>query len=101
MLANITFHRNETPEMIVFVPPMEAGFCLTDPKDPRHKYMTQLKARYGEFLHTASTSLRKQGEENTVDAVHALVRGYPKDLGLRFMMGIGTRCSHLSGGIWR
>jgi proteasome activator subunit 4 len=68
--------RNELPEMIATVEPLNAGFCLKDADDVRHQYITTLRRRYGEFLHTASASLRQQGEENTVDAVHMLVSIY-------------------------
>ena len=65
--------RNEIPEMIASIEPITSGFCLTDPNDPRHQYITSLRHRFGEFLHKASVSLRSQGDENTVDAVHMLV----------------------------
>jgi proteasome activator subunit 4 len=61
------------PEMIAAMEPLNAGFCLTDPNDARHQYITNLRRRYGLFLHNASATLRQQGEENTVDAVHMLV----------------------------
>ena len=59
--------------MIGHVEPLKACFILTDPSDPRHKYITKLHRRFGDFLRNASASLRQQGEENTVDAVHILV----------------------------
>ena len=65
--------RNEVPEMIASVEPLSAGFALTDPKDPRHQYLTSLKQRFGALLHKASTSMRTQSEENVLDAVHMLV----------------------------
>ncbi|KAJ3973169.1 hypothetical protein EV361DRAFT_980091 [Lentinula raphanica] len=65
---------DEIPEMIAALEPLNAGFCLTDSNDPRHQYMSKLRSRFGEFLHKASVSLRQQGEENTVDAVHMLLR---------------------------
>jgi hypothetical protein len=70
---HLTMSRNELPEMIAAMEPLNAGFCLTDPSDVRHRYITNLRCRYGQFLHKASASLRQQGEENTVDAVHMLV----------------------------
>jgi proteasome activator subunit 4 len=69
----MTGSRNEIPEMIASVEPVNSGFCLTDPTDLRYQYITSLRHRFGEFLHKASVSLRQQGEENTVDAVHMLV----------------------------
>jgi len=62
--------------MIASVEPLASGFCLTDPQDARYQYITGLRRRFGEFLHAASLSLQKQGEENTVDAVQMLVRYY-------------------------
>ncbi|KAI0343952.1 hypothetical protein BDW22DRAFT_1355187 [Trametopsis cervina] len=64
----------EIPEMIALIEPLESGFALTDPSDPRHQYMTSLKRRFGELLHEASIALRSQGEENILDAVHMLLR---------------------------
>ncbi|KAI0076264.1 hypothetical protein K474DRAFT_1757648 [Panus rudis PR-1116 ss-1] len=66
---------NEIPEMIAAIEPLPSGFALSDPNDKRHQYMTALKQRFGSFLHRASLTLQKQGEENTVDAVHMLIRG--------------------------
>ncbi|PSR73165.1 hypothetical protein PHLCEN_2v10977 [Hermanssonia centrifuga] len=60
---------NEIPEMIASIDPLKSGFALDDPKDPRHQYMTNLKRRFGEFLHKASLSLLSQDEENILDAV--------------------------------
>ncbi len=64
---------HEIPEMIACVEPLNSGFALSDPEDPRHQYITGLRRKFGEFLHKASVSLQQQGEENTVDAVHGLV----------------------------
>ncbi|KAI0639143.1 hypothetical protein C8Q77DRAFT_1152142 [Trametes polyzona] len=64
----------EIPEMIATVEPLNSGFALSDPTDPRHQYITGLRRKFGEFLHKASVSLQQQGEENTVDAVHGLLR---------------------------
>lgn len=59
--------------MIASIEPLASGFCLTDPQDARYIYITKLRRRFGEFLHSASLSLQRQGEENTVDAVQMLV----------------------------
>ena len=59
--------------MIASVEPINSGFVITDPEDPRHQYLLGVKHRFGRFLHSASVSLRQQGEENTVDAVQMLV----------------------------
>ena len=59
--------------MIASVAPVNSGFVITDPEDPRYQYFLAIKHRFGKFLHSASVSLRQQGEENTVDAVQMLV----------------------------
>lgn len=64
--------------MIASIQPIHSGFSLTDPQDPRYVYITALRQRFGTFLHKASETLRQQGEENTVDAVHILVRAISK-----------------------
>lgn len=69
----LNYTSNEIPEMIAAVDSLHAGFPLNDPSDPRHEYITSLRRKFAEFLHRASASLTQQGEENTLDAVHALV----------------------------
>jgi hypothetical protein len=59
--------------MIASVIPLSASFVLTDPDDPRYHYVMHIRRRFGHFLHDASVSLRRQGEESTVDAVQVLV----------------------------
>jgi proteasome activator subunit 4 len=59
--------------MIACVEPVNSGFCITDPADPRYRYFEMLRRRFGECLHQASVVLQKQGEENTLDAVAMLV----------------------------
>jgi proteasome activator subunit 4 len=59
--------------MIASIEPLNAGFPLSDPSDPRHQYITALRHRFGEFLHRASISLLQQGGENSLDAVNGLV----------------------------
>ncbi|KAJ7225820.1 hypothetical protein GGX14DRAFT_422501 [Mycena pura] len=64
---------HEIEEMIGIIEPLNSGFVLTDPADPRYGYIYSLRCRFGEFLHEASKSLLQQGEENTVDAVEQLL----------------------------
>ncbi|KAJ6574791.1 hypothetical protein B0H19DRAFT_1254444 [Mycena capillaripes] len=66
---------HEIEEMIGIIEPLNSGFALTDPADPRYIYISSLRRRFGEFLHEASKSLLQQGEENTVDAVEMLLEG--------------------------
>ncbi|KAI0274846.1 hypothetical protein BC834DRAFT_814888 [Gloeopeniophorella convolvens] len=75
---------NEIPEMIASIEPLSSGFAIADTEDPRAQYYLSLRQRFGKLLHEASVSLRQQGEENTVDAVHALlqcIRTYLLDYG--------------------
>jgi len=65
---------NEIPEMIAAIESLKAGFPLDSHSDSRYQYITLLRRRFAEFLHRASVSLRQQGEENTLDAVHGLIR---------------------------
>jgi proteasome activator subunit 4 len=65
--------------MVAAIEPLASGFALSDPDDPRHQYMTAMKAQFGQVLLKASTSLRSQGEENILDAVHMLVRYFIYD----------------------
>ena len=69
----LKFYRHEIPEMIASIEPLSSGFALTDQNDSRSRYYTSLRLRFGRLLHDASTSLRQQGDENTVDAVYLLV----------------------------
>lgn len=66
--------------MIASIEPINSGFAITDFEDPRAQYYLALRQRFGKLLHEASVSLRQQGEENTVDAVYALVSWLPSSL---------------------
>ena len=66
-------YSDEIPEMIASIEPINSGFVITDTEDPRYQYLSAVRRRFGKFLHSASVSLRQQGEENTVDAVQMLV----------------------------
>lgn len=60
--------------MIARAPPIETNYPLGDPKDPRHIKVMKYRRRFADFLLQSSRVLRHQGEENTVDAIHTLVR---------------------------
>ncbi|KAJ7456675.1 hypothetical protein FB451DRAFT_613190 [Mycena latifolia] len=66
---------HEIEEMIGIIEPLNSGFVLSDPSDPRYAYFFSLRRRFGEFLHNASKTLLQHGEENTVDAVETLIEG--------------------------
>lgn len=81
--------------MIAHIEPLNCGFAMTDPSDPRWQYVKSLHRRFGEFLHRASISLQQQGEQNTVDAVFILVRNfthrlrdYPNTQTFRFALSV-------------
>lgn len=59
--------------MVAFGPDVEVSYPLSDPEDPRHKRLLGYRRRFVSFLIAASKLLREQGEENTVDAIHAVV----------------------------
>ena len=65
--------RNEIPDFIATVVPLEAGFLLKE-GDPRHTYVMGVRKEFGEFLHRAGQHLRSKGPENTVDAAQMLLR---------------------------
>ena len=61
-------------EMVARAAPIETGYPLNDLKDPRHIKVMSYRRRFADFLLRSSRVLRQQGEENTVDAIHTLVR---------------------------
>ena len=75
MLLNHDFahSRNEIPEFIATVESISSGFALLD-GDPRHKFVMDLRDQFGDFLRRAGQYLRSKGPENTLDAVHMLIR---------------------------
>lgn len=65
--------RNEIPEFIATVNPISSGFALKE-GDPRHAVVMSLRQQFGDFLRRAGELLRSKGPENTLDAVHMLLR---------------------------
>ncbi len=59
--------------MIASIEPLNSGFALSDPKDPRFQYVVALRRRFGTFLRNASSVLRRTGDENVVDPILILV----------------------------
>lgn len=92
--------RDEIPEMIASVDPLNSGFTLADPQDPRHQYMTDIKSRYGKLLLKASAALRSQGEENILDAVQMLVRLLPQAQYGSHFRSADSGHSHLHARLW-
>lgn len=50
-----------------------AGICLTNPDDPRHQFVFQLRERSGKMLHAAVHSLKNNGAEDSIDCVKMLI----------------------------
>jgi proteasome activator subunit 4 len=69
----LTITRNEIPEFIAIVEPVNSGFTLV-PGDPRYKFVTDLRNRFGDFLRRAGQYLRTKGPENTLDAAQMILR---------------------------
>jgi proteasome activator subunit 4 len=67
--------RKSIPEMIAKWGAVETGYPLRDRQDPRYMKIIQHRRRFADILLRSSRVLRHQGEENTVDAIHAVVRG--------------------------
>lgn len=86
--------------MIAPIENVEAGFCLTNIADPRFRYITSLKRRFGIFLHSASVNLRLQSEENVVDVVDMLVSAGSRFFS-RVSCGLDQSCADLYVGIRR
>lgn len=69
MTSCLFLSRDEVPEFINQVPHCSAGICLTDPSDPRHQFVIQLRARAGHLFHNAVHSLKNSGAEDSIDCV--------------------------------
>lgn len=57
------------PEFIAAYDNVQSGMCLTDPSDPRHQLVAQLRERTGQTLHNAVQLLKSNGREDSIDCV--------------------------------
>ncbi|BGP18854.1 hypothetical protein JCM10213_003509 [Rhodosporidiobolus nylandii] len=64
---------DEVPEFIAHQPTCEASFPLKDPKDPRHRFVVDLRNRCADFLHRAVQALKSSGQEDSVDAIKMVI----------------------------
>jgi proteasome activator subunit 4 len=64
----------EVSELLAVPLTVEAGYTLTDPKDPRYQTVIAHRKRFGNLLHRASVSLRDSGAEDHIDAVLSISR---------------------------
>ncbi|KAL4264291.1 BLM10 family protein [Pleurotus pulmonarius] len=76
----------ESMELSMIPLSLNAGFVLTDPKDPRYQHVSALRGRFATIIKKASSTLRQrtEGEDHT-DAVIGVVKAidsYLLDYGL-------------------
>lgn len=69
----LTQRRDEVPEFIDHLPHCESGLALTDPADPRHQFVTKLRADAGAMMHEAVHALKNNGAEDSIDCVKMLI----------------------------
>ncbi|KAJ3037851.1 hypothetical protein HDV00_001266 [Rhizophlyctis rosea] len=53
--------------------PVAAGYCITDPQDPRYGRVQAIRTEVGQVLHEVAVYLQAQREDDT-EAIHALVK---------------------------
>lgn len=61
------------PEFISTYHYVQAGLCLTDPADPRHQLVVQLRERTGQLLHNAVQTLKSNAREDSIDCVRMTI----------------------------
>ncbi|GAA5988215.1 hypothetical protein JCM11641_001615, partial [Rhodosporidiobolus odoratus] len=64
---------DEIPEFIDHMPTCEAAFPLKDPKDPRHRFIVDLRERCADFLHRAIQVLKASEQDDSVDAIKMVI----------------------------
>ncbi|GAA5959559.1 hypothetical protein JCM21900_003196 [Sporobolomyces salmonicolor] len=64
---------DEVPEFIDHIPSCEANIPLSDPKDPRHRFVVDLRTRAGQLFHAGVQVLRSDGEQDSIDCVKMII----------------------------
>ncbi|GAA6033408.1 hypothetical protein JCM8097_006736 [Rhodosporidiobolus ruineniae] len=64
---------DEVPEFVNHMPTCKANIPLSDPNDPRHRFVVDLRTRIGDFLHRSVQSLKSSGQEDSVDAIKMVI----------------------------
>ncbi|GAA5854935.1 hypothetical protein JCM8547_004128 [Rhodosporidiobolus lusitaniae] len=64
---------DEIPEFIDHMPTCKASIPLTDPKDPRHRFVVDLRDRVADLLHRSVQALKSSGQEDSVDAIKMVI----------------------------
>lgn len=68
-----TAYSDEVPEFISTYHNVFSGICLTDPSDPRHQFVDQLRTRSGTLFHEAVHSLKSNAQEDSIDCVKMVI----------------------------
>lgn len=64
----------ELSELLAVPLTVEAGYTLTDPRDPRYQLVMAHRRRFGSILHFASVAMRESSAEDHIDAILAISR---------------------------
>ncbi|SCV72468.1 BQ2448_4005 [Microbotryum intermedium] len=64
---------DEVPEFIDHMPHCLSGICLTDPSDPRHSFVVNLRERAGHLFHEAVKTLKSSAQDDSIDCVKMLI----------------------------
>lgn len=64
---------DEVPEFIDHLPIRNAGIPLSDPSDPRHQFVVDLRERIGRFLHNAVQTLKSSQQQDTIDCIKMVI----------------------------
>ncbi|GJN88228.1 hypothetical protein Rhopal_001193-T1 [Rhodotorula paludigena] len=64
---------DEVPEFINHLPTCNAGIPLSDPSDPRHQFVVDLRERIGRFLHDAVQTLKSSQQQDTIDCIKMVI----------------------------
>ncbi|GAA5921528.1 hypothetical protein JCM1841_000553 [Sporobolomyces salmonicolor] len=64
---------DEVPDFIDHIPSCKANIPLSDPKDPRHRFVVDLRTRAGQLFHAGVQVLRSDGEQDSIDCVKMII----------------------------
>lgn len=69
----LCYTSDEVPEFISTYHTVNSGICLTDPDDPRHQFVDQLRTRAGTLFHEAVHTLKSNAQEDSIDCVKMVI----------------------------
>lgn len=64
---------DEVPEFIDQLPSCDTGIPLTDPSDPRHRFVSELRTRAGRFFHESVQTLKTTQQQDTIDCIKMVI----------------------------